>query len=55
VVKNKVDKADWKQYVTFTKDISLSGEASMQLLPPPRSIKTTITTRQPQTTGRNLR
>ena len=39
VLKKKVDKAEWKQYLAFTNDISLSGEAWIQLLPPPKPIK----------------
>lgn len=38
IVKKRVAKADWKQYLTFTKDISLSGEAWIQLLPAPKTL-----------------
>jgi tetratricopeptide (TPR) repeat protein len=34
ILKNKVAKDDWKRYQTFTNDISLRGEAWIQLLPP---------------------
>lgn len=34
ILKQKIPKADWKSYLTFTKDISLSGENWIQLLPP---------------------
>ena len=34
VVKNKLPKADWKKYQTFTKDISLEGEPWIQLIRP---------------------
>ena len=39
VLKKKVDKADWKQYLAFTNDIRLSGEAWIQLQPPPKPVK----------------
>ncbi|MGD0345980.1 MAG: DUF3857 domain-containing protein [Terracidiphilus sp.] len=50
VLKKKVDKGDWKQYLTFTKDISLSGESWIQLLPPPKPI--TIVAPQVATDGK---
>ena len=34
ILKQKIPKADWKKYLKFTKDISLSGENWIQLLPP---------------------
>ncbi len=34
VLKQKVPKADWEKYLKFTKDISLSGENWIQLIPP---------------------
>jgi tetratricopeptide (TPR) repeat protein/transglutaminase-like putative cysteine protease len=37
ILKNKIAKADWKTYLTFTKDISLSGEDWIQLLPPSKT------------------
>jgi len=36
VLKNKVDKADWKKYQSFTKDISLSSEAWIRLMQAPK-------------------
>ena len=39
VLKKKVDKGDWKQYLTLTKDIGLSGEAWIQVLPPPKPVE----------------
>lgn len=41
VLKTKVPKADWKQYESFTKDISLNSEAWIRLMQAP---KTTVTT-----------
>ncbi len=38
VLKSKVAKGDWKKYQAFTKEISLDGEAWIQLLPPPAKI-----------------
>lgn len=38
VMKKKVAKADWKKYQAFTKDISLSGEAWIQLMAPAKPI-----------------
>ena len=42
VLKNKVPKADWQKYQTFTKNISLSNEPWIQLMAPAKPI--TITT-----------
>ncbi len=39
VLRKKVNRADWKQYLTFTKDVNLSSEAWIQLLQPPKPIK----------------
>ncbi|MGB8031621.1 MAG: DUF3857 domain-containing protein [Terracidiphilus sp.] len=44
ILKQKVPKADWEKYLKFTKDISLSGENWIQLLPPS---KTTATIMKP--------
>jgi tetratricopeptide (TPR) repeat protein len=38
VLKNKIPKADWKSYQTFTKDISLSGESWIQLIRPEKTV-----------------
>ncbi|HVN92184.1 MAG TPA: DUF3857 domain-containing protein [Terracidiphilus sp.] len=38
VLKEKVPKADWQKYLKFTKDISLSGESWIQLLPPHKAV-----------------
>jgi tetratricopeptide (TPR) repeat protein len=38
VLKTKVAKADWKRYLIFTKDISLSNEPWIQLYPPPKKV-----------------
>jgi tetratricopeptide (TPR) repeat protein len=38
VLKNKVPKADWKKYESFTKDISLNNENWIQLMAPPKPI-----------------
>jgi tetratricopeptide (TPR) repeat protein/transglutaminase-like putative cysteine protease len=38
VLKKKVDKGAWKAYQAFTKNISLSGEPWIQLLPPAKPI-----------------
>lgn len=44
ILKQKVPKADWEKYLKFTKDISLSGENWIQLLP---ASKTTVTVMKP--------
>jgi tetratricopeptide (TPR) repeat protein/transglutaminase-like putative cysteine protease len=41
ILKNKVPKTEWKKYLSFTKDISLSGESWIQLLGPEVSRKYT--------------
>jgi tetratricopeptide (TPR) repeat protein len=41
ILKQKVPKADWKSYLTFTRDISLSGENWIQLMGPEVSKKYT--------------
>ena len=41
ILKNKIPKGDWKTYLTFTKDISLSGENWIQLITPAVSNKYT--------------
>ncbi len=46
VLWKKVDKGDWKQYLTFSKDIDLGDESWIQLMPPPKPIKIIV----PQTT-----
>ncbi|HMG84919.1 MAG TPA: DUF3857 domain-containing protein [Terracidiphilus sp.] len=38
VLKNKIPKADWKKYQSFTKDISLNNENWIQLMAPPKPI-----------------
>lgn len=37
VLKNKIPKADWKSYQTFTKNISLVGESWIQLIAPEKA------------------
>ncbi|MGO8935000.1 MAG: DUF3857 domain-containing protein [Terracidiphilus sp.] len=37
ILKQKVPKEDWEKYLKFTKDISLSGEDWIQLMPPQKS------------------
>jgi len=37
VLSSKIAKADWKQYQSFTKDISLDSEAWIQLIPPSKA------------------
>ena len=37
ILNEKVAKADWEKYLKFTKDIRLSGEDWIQLIPPQRS------------------
>ena len=46
VLKNKIPRADWKDYQTFTKKIDLGSEAWIQLIPPEKSV-----TVQPPTTN----
>ena len=41
IIKRKVPKADWQQYLKFTKDIGLSGETWIQLIEPEASRKYT--------------
>jgi tetratricopeptide (TPR) repeat protein len=38
ILKEKVPKADWQKYQKFTKDIGLSGENWIQLIPPAKQI-----------------
>jgi tetratricopeptide (TPR) repeat protein len=42
VLKNKLPKADWKQYQSFTKNISLNSEAWIRLLQAPKQIVTVM-------------
>ncbi len=42
VLKKKVAKEDWKNYERFAKDISLSGESWIQLIPPQKPIQITV-------------
>jgi len=49
VLKKKVAKADWKQYQSFTNDISLNDEKWIQLIKPSKPI--TITTDKPNPPG----
>jgi len=39
VLKNKIPRADWKSYQTFTKNIDLGSEAWIQLIPPEKTMK----------------
>ncbi|HVZ84501.1 MAG TPA: DUF3857 domain-containing protein [Terracidiphilus sp.] len=42
VLKTKLPRSDWQRYKTFTKDISLDGEAWIQLMKPSPKIQVTV-------------
>jgi tetratricopeptide (TPR) repeat protein/transglutaminase-like putative cysteine protease len=42
VLRNKLPKSDWKDYQSFTRNISLSGEPWIRLIQPPKTMSITI-------------
>jgi tetratricopeptide (TPR) repeat protein/transglutaminase-like putative cysteine protease len=51
VLKNKVSKADWKKYQSFTKDISLNSEAWIRLMQVPKTANVPAAASVPKTTS----
>jgi len=53
ILKDKLPKADWKQYQAFTKDASLESENWIQLIPPEKKITTIIVNQAPSETAKS--